>query len=62
MSDEWKRMCDLVVEKLRSELEANPNSEEHKQYVQKWVKGITDTLCPTPAGPAITIERYKDWT
>ena len=47
---------------MRSELEANPDSEEHKLYVQSWVKGIQDTLCPTPAGPRITVERLKDWT
>ena len=55
-------MCDLVVEKLRSDLAADPDNEEHKRYIQSWVKGITDTLCPTPAGPVVTIERLKDWT
>ena len=51
-SDEWKRMSELVIAKMRSELEANPDSEEHKQYVQSWITGIQNTNI------SITIEDY----
>ena len=61
LSEEWKKMCDLVVEKLRSDLAEDPDNVNRKREAQAWIKGIQDTLCPTPAGPAITVESIKGW-
>ena len=59
-SPEWQRMCDLVVESMRSQLEANPNDEAKKAEAARWSDMLTQTLLPRQ-GPIVHIEKTTEW-
>ena len=59
-SAEWQRMCDIVVESMRSQLEANPNDEAKKAEAARWIDSIQQTLLPSQ-GPIVHVEKTTGW-
>ena len=60
-ADNWKKACELVINSMKSELEANPDNEERRNYVMNLLAGVQHTLQPPPPEPEVTIEKLSDW-
>ena len=55
---EWKNMAEIVVNKLRMDLEEDPTNETRKRDAEKLIKGLQKSL-KAPVEETVTVEKRQ---